>query len=264
MLTRRTTIDPSVQCGMPALCPCCPGGGPQYGCMGGLVDLAIAPSSRRRSPQQELGSAGSYSGRVAGRLGATLMPAITETFFAESRGAWRRWLATHHENTPEIWLIFLKKHVERPCVTYDEAVEEALCFGWIDGILKRIDGEKHTVRFSPRKPSSKWSASNKRRVERMIAEGQMTPAGMARVEDAKKRGAWQNAYGPRKPMRMPADLRAALTRNKRAQINFDKMTAGQRRDYIGWVLDAKRDETRRKRIRAVVSRAAENKKPGML
>jgi uncharacterized protein YdeI (YjbR/CyaY-like superfamily) len=192
------------------------------------------------------------------------MPEITETHFAASRAAWRRWLTEHHASKSEIWLILHKKHVTRPCVSYNEAVEEALCFGWIDGILKRIDGEKHTVRFSPRKPTSKWSETNKRRVEKMIRDGKMAPAGLSRVEDAKKSGAWQNAYGPRTVVRMPSDLRAALARNKRALANFAKMAAGQRRTYIAWVLDAKREQTRTKRIRTVVRRAAENRKPGIV
>ena len=118
------------------------------------------------------------------------MREITETFFAPDRAAWRAWLDAHHASAAEIWLVFLKKHVGEPCVTLDEAVEEALCFGWIDGLLRRIDERSHVLRFTPRKPASQWSASNKARVERLTREGRMAPAGLAAVATAKANGAW--------------------------------------------------------------------------
>jgi uncharacterized protein YdeI (YjbR/CyaY-like superfamily) len=126
-----------------------------------------------------------------------MVPGITETFFAADRVTWRDWLERHHIDKSEIWLVFLKKHVDEPCVTYDEAVEEALCFGWIDGVLRRIDDREHAVRFTPRKPGSVWSESNVVRVERLIAEGRMTEAGMALVRAAKESGAWDEAVSGR-------------------------------------------------------------------
>ena len=118
------------------------------------------------------------------------MIAITETFFAPDRAAWRAWLEANHASAPEIWLVFLKKHVAEPCVSLDEAVEEALCFGWVDSLLRRIDDRSHALRFTPRKPGSRWSASNKARVERLTREGRMAPAGLAAVAAAKERGTW--------------------------------------------------------------------------
>jgi uncharacterized protein YdeI (YjbR/CyaY-like superfamily) len=91
--------------------------------------------------------------------------AITETFFAADREAWRAWLAEHHAESAEIWLVLLKKHVAEPCVSFDEAVEEALCYGWVDSLLRRIDDRSHALRFSPRKATSQWSPGNKERVE---------------------------------------------------------------------------------------------------
>lgn len=192
------------------------------------------------------------------------MPEITETFCAVNRRAWRAWLAEHHQDKTEIWLLCYKKHTKQRCVSYDAAVEEALCFGWIDGLLKRIDDTQHVIRFTPRKPQSQWSPSNKRRVAAMIRAGKMTEAGLALVRAAKRSGAWQRADESRKEVKVPADLQRALERNQRAAQNFAAFAPGYRRDYIRWVADAKRDETRRRRIREVVRRAAAGKKPGML
>jgi len=186
-----------------------------------------------------------------------------ETFFAGSRAAWRAWLEKHHDSKNAIWLIFLKKRVRRPCVTYDEGVEEALCFGWIDGKMRRIDDEKHRIRFTPRKPGSSWSDLNKRRVRRLLKEGRMTRAGLAMVEEAKRRGTWIRGSGKKETDRVPPDLREALERNRKAAYNFESFAPSYRRMYVGWVLDAKREETRRRRIRIVVRRSAMNRKPGI-
>jgi uncharacterized protein YdeI (YjbR/CyaY-like superfamily) len=188
---------------------------------------------------------------------------ITETTFARDRRAWRRWLERYHAQKKEVWLLLLKRHVDEPCVGYDAAVEEALCFGWIDGILKRVDDRSHVVRFSPRKPRSRWSASNVKRVERMVARGKMTEAGLAMVEAGKRSGAWQAARQEQKLEDLPDDLARALARNKRAQANFQAFAPGYRRDYIRYVLQARRPETRTRRIRKVVQRSAQNKKPGI-
>jgi uncharacterized protein YdeI (YjbR/CyaY-like superfamily) len=158
-------------------------------------------------------------------------------------------------------LLFYKRHTGRACISYDAAVEEALCFGWIDGKLRRIDDDKHVIRFSPRRPRSVWSESNKRRVREMIEQDRMTEAGLALVRAAKESGAWDRASQP-VPDAPPGDLASALSRNKRAQKRFEAMAPSHRRNYIAWVLDAKRAETRARRIRQVVRRAAKNKRPG--
>jgi uncharacterized protein YdeI (YjbR/CyaY-like superfamily) len=114
-----------------------------------------------------------------------------DPFFAADRAAWREWLAVHHGSASVVWLLLHKKHVGEPSVTYDEAVEEALCWGWIDGRANRWDELSYALRFTPRKPGSVWSESNVVRVERMIAEGRMTPAGQALVDEDKRRGTWK-------------------------------------------------------------------------
>ncbi len=106
---------------------------------------------------------------------------ITKTFEATHRHDWRAWLEENHHRETEIWLVFYKSHTGHPCVSYEDAVEEALCFGWIDSLVKRIDDDRYAQKFSPRKPGSKWSVSNRRRMAKLIREGRMTPAGLATV-----------------------------------------------------------------------------------
>ena len=184
-----------------------------------------------------------------------------DTFFAEDRAAWREWLAAHHGRRTQVWLLLHKKHVEERSVSYDEAVEEALCWGWIDGLTKRWDERSYAVRFTPRKPGSVWSESNVERVIRMIAEGRMTPAGMALVEEAKRRGTWDQAASGRLDV-TPPDLEAALAGVPAAAARWNEWPATPRRMYVYWVLDAKRPETRARRIADVVRRAAAGLKPG--
>ena len=181
------------------------------------------------------------------------MREITETFFAPDRQTWRAWLVEHHETADEVWLVLLKKHVARPSVSLDEAVEEALCFGWIDGHLRRIDGQSHALRFTPRGRRSIWSQSNKERVERLVREGRMTPAGLAAVEAAKANGEWDAATAREDLATVPEDLVAAL-RAAGIEEAFRGMPPSQRKMYLSWVNDAKREETRTRRIAETVRR----------
>lgn len=189
------------------------------------------------------------------------MADITETFFAPDLAAWRGWLERHHADKREIWLVLLKVHVDEPSVTYAEAVEEALCFGWIDGQLKRIDDRSHAVRFSPRKPGSVWARSNVARVEKLLAEGRMRPEGLALVDEAKRRGTWDDAVSGRYDA-TPADLQAALDADPVAAERWRTWAASHRIQYVYWVLDAKRPETRARRVAEVARRAAAGLRPG--
>lgn len=184
-----------------------------------------------------------------------------DTFFAADRATWRRWLERHHAACSFVWLLLNKKHVEEPSVRYDEAVEEALCWGWIDGLTNRWDERSYAVRFTPRKPGSVWSESNVERVRRMIAEERMTAAGLALVEEAKRRGAWDDATSGRLEV-TPPDLEAALAGVPAAQSHWGAWAPSYRRQYLSWVLDAKRPETRARRVADVVRRAAAGNKPG--
>ena len=190
------------------------------------------------------------------------MVEITTTLTFTTRQEWRKWLEDHHNSETEVWLIYFKKHTGKPTIPYDDAVEEALCFGWIDGLVKRLDQERYTQRYTPRKKKSIWSESNKARVKKMISEGKMTPAGLALVELAKKSGEWDKASSREMPT-VPPDLKKALAGNPKAEENFNNFAPSYWKQYLWWVDSAKREETRQRRIREVVKRAEENRKPGI-
>jgi uncharacterized protein YdeI (YjbR/CyaY-like superfamily) len=190
--------------------------------------------------------------------------------YVTDRKQWRAWLRKHHATEREVWLIYYKRHTGTPRIPYDDAVEEALCYGWIDSTVKRLDDERYMQKFTPRKPGSVWSKLNKERALKMIKAKRMTRAGMLRIQDARRSGAWERAGG--RPagsgdackIKVPPELKKALAANKAAARNFENLAPSYRRQYIGWFLSAKRDETRRKRIEVIVRRAARNEKPGML
>jgi len=186
---------------------------------------------------------------------------ITETFSAPDAAAWRAWLAQHHAYRSEIWLVLLKRHVGEPSVSQAEAVDEAVCFGWIDGHLRRIDDRSHALRFTPRKPGSQWSQSNKDRVERLTAAGRMAAPGLAAVEAAKASGAW-DALTSLQADTTPSDLERALAAVPEAAERWRSWPPSHRRAYTLHVLQAKRPETRARRIDFVVRRAAAGLRPG--
>jgi len=187
--------------------------------------------------------------------------ADNDTFFAADRVTWRGWLAGHQGSATFVWLLIHKKHVAAPSVTYDEAVEEALCWGWIDGLTNRWDERSYAVRFTPRKPGSVWSESNVARVERMIVEGRMTAAGQALVDEARRRGTWDAGASGRLEV-TPPDLEAALAAEPAALARWRAWAPSHRRQYVSWILDAKRPETRARRVAEAVRRAAAGLKPG--
>lgn len=187
-----------------------------------------------------------------------------ETLFCKNRDEWRKWLEKNHQSEKEIWLIYYKKHTKKPTVKYNEAVEEALCFGWIDSTVKRIDDETYMQKYTPRKAKSVWSLVNKNRVKKLIKEGKMTKAGMDLVEIAKKNRNWEKAYSSKEKLEMPTNLLSALKANPIAFKNFNDFSPSNQLNYIGWILSAKREETIQKRINIVVSRCEKNEKPGML
>jgi uncharacterized protein YdeI (YjbR/CyaY-like superfamily) len=179
------------------------------------------------------------------------------------RDAWRAWLVENHATAKQIWLVLYKKHVRKQGLAYEEAVEEALCFGWIDGVLKRIDDEKHTIRFSPRRKNSIWSERNKQRVGKMIREGRMTEAGLAKVNEAKANGQWDKTAQRQDVTHVPPELASALAKDKQARQNFEKLAPSYRKPFIYWVASAKREETRRRRVAEAIALLARNKRMGM-
>ena len=187
---------------------------------------------------------------------------LEKTLYFKNSDEWRTWLERNHGKEMEIWLIHYKKHSGKTGISYYEALDEALCFGWIDSRMKSIDDERFILRYSPRKAKSVWSKLNKERAERLIETGRMTGAGLASIEEAKRSGSWDNAYTGRKKERMPADLKKALMEDENAWNNFTNFANSYRNNYIGWINGAKTEKTRDRRVAEVVKRAILNKKPG--
>jgi len=174
-------------------------------------------------------------------------------------GAWRTWLEKHHISHDEVWLVFFKGQKAKSHVRYDEALDEALCFGWIDNLVKRIDEEMYALRFVKRNEKSKWSPGNKARVERLKRQKRMTPAGMALVEAAKANGSWSTPDRPLVSHRIPAELKKALEKNRIAKGYFGKLPPSHKTRYIMWISMAKKQETIEKRVREAI-RLLEKKK----
>jgi uncharacterized protein YdeI (YjbR/CyaY-like superfamily) len=172
-------------------------------------------------------------------------------------GAWRTWLASHHGDLIGVCLVLAKKGTTDPTrLTYDEALEHALCHGWIDGQVKRRDEATYLQRFTPRRPRSAWSKRNVGIVERLLAEGRMHEAGVAAVERAKADGRWQAAYAGQASMEVPSDLVAALAANPKAQAMFDILTSQNRYAVLYRIDAAKRAPTRARRIEELVAMLA--------
>jgi uncharacterized protein YdeI (YjbR/CyaY-like superfamily) len=188
---------------------------------------------------------------------------LDEELYVASREQWRAWLEKHHSTKSEIWLLFYKQHTGKPCVSYNDALDEALCFGWIDSIVKRVDDERYLRKFTPRKSSSVWSEVNKRRVERLICVERMAKAGLARVREAKKSGEWFKRRVREKELEVPAFFEEALATNKKALENFKGLAPSYRRNMVGWVLSAKKEETRRKRLAEVIGVLERGEKLGL-
>jgi uncharacterized protein YdeI (YjbR/CyaY-like superfamily) len=163
-------------------------------------------------------------------------------------------------------LVYYKKHAGRPSISYDDSVEEALCFGWVDSIIKKIDDERFARRFTPRINKSRWSEANRKRVKRMIREGKMTDAGLARITEAKDRGEWlKTAVTARqgKKLAIPSSLEVALKANKKALDSFSRLAESYKKNFVRWIDSAKKEETRKKRITETIGLLERNQKLGM-
>ena len=186
---------------------------------------------------------------------------LGKTFYARNRREWRSWLSGNHRTAPEIFLVFYKKHSGKPRVSYNDAVDEALCYGWIDSILKAIDGDCYAQRFSPRRPTSRLSEMNRERVRRLIAAGRMTRAGLARIahvfdhrKDTRKRLKWE----------IPKDILKRLKRDPKTWKNFQRFPESYRRIRIGWIAATTRRDTRAQRLAYFLKMTARDKRFGMV
>lgn len=183
-------------------------------------------------------------------------------FTPKSRRAWRSWLEKHHDSRAEVWLVFYKRHTGKPTLSYNDAVEEAVCFGWIDGVKRSIDDERYTHRFSPRTADSRWSATNRKRAERMTKAGLVAPAGQRAIALAKRTGNWNKTHASA-DLSMPPELAASLRKNRKAKQFFDSLAPSHQARFKGWINAARRPETRQKRIDEVFELLVRGEKLGM-
>lgn len=177
----------------------------------------------------------------------------------KTKAQWRTWLVQNHTRTEGVWLVSYKKDTGKPRIEYDDAVCEALCFGWIDSKVNKLDAERSLLWFAPRKAKTGWSKPNKERVARLLAAGLMQPAGLAKVEQAKKDGSWTSLDAV-EALEIPADLKTALARYKNATANFDAFPRSAKRGILEWIQIAKRAETRAARIEETARLAQDNQR----
>lgn len=182
-----------------------------------------------------------------------------------TREDWREWLIDNHASVTEVWIVFYKKYTGLPSLSYDDAVEEAICFGWIDSIIKRLDERRFVRKFTPRKAGSNWSEINKARARKMVDAARMTDAGLKAIEKAKRSGEWDSKH---EPPRIPSDgipeeLAEAFSKHPKAREGFESLAPSYRRKYAMWIASAKRPETRQRRTREAVEKLKRHEKLGL-
>jgi uncharacterized protein YdeI (YjbR/CyaY-like superfamily) len=173
---------------------------------------------------------------------------------------WERWLSSNHADTKGIWLQFYKKNAGVKSITHAEALDAALCYGWIDGQLKKSDEESWLQKFTPRRPKSIWSKKNREHVERLEKEGRMKPAGLEEVEQAKADGRWDKAYDSSKNMEIPEDFLKQLSKNRKASAFFDTLNKANKYAVVWRLQTAKKPETREKRMKAILEMLSKREK----
>jgi uncharacterized protein YdeI (YjbR/CyaY-like superfamily) len=180
------------------------------------------------------------------------------TLDVANRRAWRTWLRTHHASESEIWLVFHKRHTAKSQMTYDDAVEEALCFGWIDSLVRRLDDDRYARKFTPRKPDSRWSTANRRRYAALAARGALAAPGRERPPTSRSGDA-----PPRRHWSLPAYVKEALKADARAWQHFERLAPSYQQAYVGWIDSAKREATKMRRLREAIELLAAGKKLGL-
>ncbi len=171
---------------------------------------------------------------------------------------WREWLAKHHDSESEVWLIFHKRHTGQPSIAYEDAVNESLCFGWIDSLIKRLDDARYARKFTPRKPGSRWSTANRIRYARLRASGRLTPAGLKLTPTD------QSGDAPRPSVaKIPQYIQQALKSYPAARNYFESLAPSYRRMYIGWIDSAKQRVTKMRRLQEAIGLLAAGKKLGL-
>lgn len=182
---------------------------------------------------------------------------VLPSYYPKTRAEWRQWLATNHDVSKGIWLVLIKKEATISGIPYSDGMEEALCFGWIDGRTVSMDTQRYKLHLSPRKSGSVWSKLNQQRVQKLVKEGLMASAGLAKIEEAKKDGTW-NQLNAIDQLEIPEDLAEQLAANADAKQNFENFSPSSKKIILFWITSAKRDETRQQRIKETVRLAAQN------
>jgi uncharacterized protein YdeI (YjbR/CyaY-like superfamily) len=187
---------------------------------------------------------------------------INASLYVSTRQEWRVWLEQHHQDESEVWLIYYKAHTGQPSIPYEDSVEEALCFGWIDSIIQKLDEERYARKFTPRTNTANWSPSNQRRIQKLVREGRMTEAGLAKIEDLET--FLSETPRPRpKELAVPPYIEQVLKEHPLAWENFCRMAPSYRRNYIGWISSARRQETIDRRLAEAIERLEQNLPLGM-
>ena len=185
------------------------------------------------------------------------------SYCPKDKDDWRNWLKKNHLKKDSIWLIFNKKDSPNPNLNWSEAVDEALCFGWIDSTKKSIDDEKYMQLFTPRKSKSIWSEHNKKRAEKLIEKGLMKDSGLGAINEAKRNGMWDQSSSTYDERNIPEELKAALKKNISAKNFYDRLAPTYKKQFHWWIVSAKRKETKEKRIIEAIKLLKANKKLGM-
>jgi uncharacterized protein YdeI (YjbR/CyaY-like superfamily) len=184
------------------------------------------------------------------------LPIDPELLIFRDRSEWRNWLEVHHQSADEAWLLLHKKGSREATLTLDEAVREALCFGWIDGKLRSLDKSRYSLRFTPRRTDSVWSIHNIRRVQELVSQGLMRDAGLQKMTEARQSGQWEAAIRREQIDDIPPDLQSALRRLKGATASYRNLPASRRKQLLHWLMTSKTPQTRKKRIEAIIEEVA--------
>lgn len=179
----------------------------------------------------------------------------------KARSEWRKWLENNHDSSTGIWLVMFKQASGMPTISYDDAVEEAICFGWIDSTANSKDEKSSLLYFAPRKPKSPWSKLNKTRIDKLMRTGQMHVSGLAKITKAKDDGSW-TVYDDIEALVIPQDLATELAKSKIGKANFDNFPPSAVKAILWWIKSAKQLETRQKRIKETVEKAKDNLRAG--
>ncbi len=181
-----------------------------------------------------------------------------KTFVARTLKQWREWLQAHYDAESEVWLVFHKQHTGKTSISYQDALDEALCFGWVDSLIKRLDESRYARKFTPRRMDSRWSAINRRRYAELKADGRLKPAGIARPPT-------DRTYDPRPqlPTAVPQYIQAALKKHPTAWRTFERLPPSHRRQYVGWIHTAKQEATKERRLKKAIRLLAAGKELGL-